>query len=479
NPGGSSVWYRWTPASDRTVTIDTFGSDFDTMLAIYTGANYGSLALVTSNDDLVGAGFTSRVRFSVFAGTTYQIAVDGFNGATGNVVLRLEPDRVDTAITSGPSGIMSSTSATFNFAASEPGSTFECSLNGAPFTSCVQPQKYSALAEQNYEFRVRAIDRGGRVDDTPATRAWTVDLTAPDTTIVSTPSGAVSSTSASFSFTSSQAGSTFQCALDNASFAYCISPTSFAGLSQGVHAFQVRAVDPAGNQDLSPASVSWTVDSIAPTSVSIDDPTIGETYQLATAFPVAWSGIDSSSGLADFDVSLRQGSYGQPLGSNTAWYKATTASGAAFSGVPGYTYCFSVRARDNAGNLSPTSADRCTAIPLDDTAFARKGSWSVKTGAGYYLNTYTSSAVKGASLTLPGLKAKRLALVATTCSTCGAVKVIWDGVVTGTISLTSPNTKKMQLISLAEFGSMKEGTLTLKTTSAKKVIVEGLGVSKV
>lgn len=74
--GGASVWYRWTASSARPVTIDTAGSDFDTVLAVYTGGSVGSLAPVVSNNDADG-GFTSKVTFTPTPGTTYQIAVDG------------------------------------------------------------------------------------------------------------------------------------------------------------------------------------------------------------------------------------------------------------------------------------------------------------------------------------------------------------------------------------------------------------------
>ncbi len=87
----------------------------------------------------------------------------------------------------------------------------------------------------------------------------TVDATPPDTTIVSGPPNPSSSPSASFEFSSSETGSTFQCSLDGAVFANCSSPTSYSGLAEGPHTFQVRATDPADNTDPSPAAYSWTV----------------------------------------------------------------------------------------------------------------------------------------------------------------------------------------------------------------------------
>ena len=89
NAGGHSVWYTWTAPSTKAVTIDTINSSFNTLLAVYTGTSLNNLALVASNDDIAPGFLQSRVTFNAAAGTTYQIAVDGFNGASGSVVLTL------------------------------------------------------------------------------------------------------------------------------------------------------------------------------------------------------------------------------------------------------------------------------------------------------------------------------------------------------------------------------------------------------
>jgi len=87
DPGGHSVWYRWIASASTPVTIDTIGSNFDTLLGVYTGSSVGSLTTIASNDDIDGPGQPSRVSFTPVAGTTYQIAVDGWNGATGSITL--------------------------------------------------------------------------------------------------------------------------------------------------------------------------------------------------------------------------------------------------------------------------------------------------------------------------------------------------------------------------------------------------------
>ncbi len=100
-----------------------------------------------------------------------------------------------------------------------------------------------------------------------------VDTTAPQTTIDSGPSGTIATGSASFSFSSTEAGSSFECKLDGpgavtGSFGSCTSPKSYSNLADGVYTFSVRATDAANNTDATPATRSFTVN-----TVPVDDRT--------------------------------------------------------------------------------------------------------------------------------------------------------------------------------------------------------------
>ncbi|HEY4282501.1 MAG TPA: PPC domain-containing protein, partial [Chthoniobacterales bacterium] len=88
NSGGKSVWWRWTAPADGQVTINTIGSNFDTTLGIYTGSAVNALTLIAGDDDS-GGNQASKITFNAFAGTTYQIAVDGFSGGAGAIVLNV------------------------------------------------------------------------------------------------------------------------------------------------------------------------------------------------------------------------------------------------------------------------------------------------------------------------------------------------------------------------------------------------------
>ena len=81
----SSSWWTWTAPDDGNVEISTRNSDFDTVLAVYTGSRLHTLSQVAANDD--SAGLTSLVRFAASADTRYQIAVDGYAQDSGNIRL--------------------------------------------------------------------------------------------------------------------------------------------------------------------------------------------------------------------------------------------------------------------------------------------------------------------------------------------------------------------------------------------------------
>jgi PKD repeat protein len=263
NAGGASVWYRWTPAVPGPTTIDTCGADFDTTLGVYTGSSVGALTQVAASDDNAAVCGTnaaqSAATFTAHAGTAYRIAVDGWDGASGSIALRLS-ETVDTTgpvatITGEPDDFGANPS--FSFGAGEP-ATFECRLDGAPFAPCVSPQSYSGLADGPHVFSVRAIDAVGNAG-APVDRSFTVDSSAPETTIDSGPSKVKAGRSATFTFSSSEPGSSFECRLDSGRSGPCASPATIPRPRPGVHTFQVAAVDQAGHVDRTPATRTFKV----------------------------------------------------------------------------------------------------------------------------------------------------------------------------------------------------------------------------
>jgi hypothetical protein len=99
NLGGASVWYRWTAPHTVWTLLDTIGSDFDTLLAVYTGSTVNNLTTIDASDDIeTEVNLQSSLGFQATKGTTYRFAVDGYNhgsgAATGNISLHLHQEEV-------------------------------------------------------------------------------------------------------------------------------------------------------------------------------------------------------------------------------------------------------------------------------------------------------------------------------------------------------------------------------------------------
>src|SRR5207245_1704488 len=177
---------------------------------------------------------------------------------------------VAPTITGSPSNPSNSASPSFSFTG-EAGATFQCALDAGAFAACISGVNYPGpLVDGSHTFQVKATDQAGNTG-AAAGYTWTVDTVAPTVSITASPPNPSNSSAPSFSF-SSEAGASFQCALDGAAFAACSSPKSYSGVADGSHTFQVKATDTAGNTGTA-ASYTWTVDTVAPTASITASPT--------------------------------------------------------------------------------------------------------------------------------------------------------------------------------------------------------------
>ena len=183
----------------------------------------------------------------------------------------LGPDstRPNTEITDGPDSTTVNPISVFQFTGSDNRTppellTFECSLDGLPYTGCSSPEEYSDLLHGDHVLLVRATDLEGNVDITPARYTWSLVL-PPEVTILTGPDEVVESTSATFTWTSTVPGSTYQCWLDGAIVDQnCTSPVTYTGLAGGDHLFAVLATSPQGHVGLQWEEWEWTVGDVTP-----------------------------------------------------------------------------------------------------------------------------------------------------------------------------------------------------------------------
>ncbi|MBK5110985.1 MAG: PQQ-dependent sugar dehydrogenase, partial [Thermoleophilia bacterium] len=203
-----------------------------------------------------GEDSSGRIYVTSYYGPVYRLTAGGSSGACAT-----DTTPPDTTIDSGPSGTINTDQATFTFSGSPAGDTakIQCKIDSDPFADCTSPKTFNGLADGPHTATFRAEDGAGNQDQTPATRTFTVDTTAPTVTIAAPAQGStVTTTSISASFTADEAGSSFECRLDTGAFAACSSPKAYPGLAEGSHTIEVRATDQVGNTG-APASRAFTV----------------------------------------------------------------------------------------------------------------------------------------------------------------------------------------------------------------------------
>jgi hypothetical protein len=481
-----------SPAA-RSWTVDTVAPAAPTITSPSDGSLTGSSVTVTGTSEIgstvrvydgvasvgttgAGAGGSWSMPLTGLADGTHSftaIATDAAGNpspASAAHTVTVDTTPPETTVNAGPNGPVGSSSASFAFSSSEPGSTFACSLDGAPFSACTSPQAYSGLGEGGHTFQVRATDAAANTDTSPGVRSWTVDLTPPtvsavspldqatgvststvvtatfseamsaptvsattftlvasqtgtavsasvsydpgtmtatltpaslvtgtsytarivggaagvkdlagnplsvdrtwsfttsvvdvappETSIDQAPSGTVGSSSASLSFSSSEPDSTFECSLDGAAFGACASPQGYTGLAEGAHTFRVRATDAAGNVDSTPASASWTVDTVAPSPPQITGPAEGSVSGSSltvagTAEPGAVVEVFDGASSSGTNTADGAGNWSRPL-----------------TGISDGVHSFTAKATDAVGNVSTASAPRSVTVdatPPDTT----------------------------------------------------------------------------------------------------------------
>lgn len=205
-----------------------------------------------------------------------------------------------------------------------------------------------------------------------------------------------------------------------------------------------------------------------------------EPGSLASKARFAYQGGISSSAVASYDVKWRRARWdrGYEKWMKPATWQRTTNLDAPLGMRKGYTYCVSVRSRNRAGQVSGWSSARCQARALNDRTLSPSAGWKTTRQSRLYGGSARTTSRKGATLTLPGARLKRVGVVATTCRRCGKLKVLVDGRTVGYVNLRSDVTRRRQLFMLRPF-QREKGTVTVKVRSGGlKVQVDGLVVSR-
>ncbi|MBI2514192.1 MAG: immunoglobulin domain-containing protein [Opitutae bacterium] len=194
--GGASVWWKWTATANGSLEVTTAGTNFDTLLGAYTGSAVGSLTQLASNDDVVSPSEdssqtrprTSRVVFNVASGTTYYLAVDGWQGEWGSVQLNatFSASQVNAApvITTHPQSQSVTVGGNVVFsvvATGLPNPTYQWNKNGSPILG----QQSATLSLSNVQtgdaatYTVTVVNSLGSVTSNGATLTVNAPVTPP------------------------------------------------------------------------------------------------------------------------------------------------------------------------------------------------------------------------------------------------------------------------------------------------------------
>jgi hypothetical protein len=298
-----------------------------------------------------------------------------------------------------------------------------------------------------------------------------------DTNIDSGPSGIVNDASATFEFSYSETGASFECSLDGSTFDACTSPKEYPDLADGSHTFEVRAIDAAGNTDPTPASRAWVVDTAAPVTQPPAQSLATNSTLATSTVPIkfAWSATDDSgSGVVKYQLqrSTNGGAYtDETLSKATATSKTVSLS-------PGSAYQFRVRAMDRAGNFSEwTYGPQFFLDAHQETSemTTYSGTWTQQADSSAYGGGLKYAGVKGhkAQFSFAG---RNVAWVAPKDVNRGRAEVWVDGVKKKTIDLYSSAAQPRRAVYTQSWSTSGTHTLEVRVLGTKNTASSGTRV---
>jgi hypothetical protein len=333
----------WTAAADLIWTANT-----EPQLNGYK-VYYRTVAGTYGTPNVVG-NVTSYRLTGLTNGTEYRIALASMNtvGAESakSEEIAVTPDGtppVGSVVINGGVTHTNSTSVTLAIAATDPNGVPSMCVSNS--TSCTAWEAYATekvwtitATDGTRTVYVKFKDAIGNTNGTAYTDTIILDRVPPETTITAKPSALSNAVAAAFEFSSSQADSTFACALDGALPSSCSSPLTLSLLVEGHHHFTVLATDPAGNPDATPASWDWDVD-LSPPETWITAAPADPSPETVAVFE--FSGSEAGSGFA---CAIDGGAF------------ASCASPKSYATIARGIHTFEVHATDVAGNSDASPA---------------------------------------------------------------------------------------------------------------------------
>jgi hypothetical protein len=296
---------------------------------------------------------------------------DGTPSQPTNATFTVDTAPPDTTIVTTPPQTSSSASATFRFSSNEPGVTYQCSLDGAAFAPCPDPDTLTGLSNGSHTLSVRAVDAAGNIDASPATYTWTVDTTSnPGVLTVGSPSNGTVTSNALPPFTGTGTpGDTVTVTIDGAPGCVATvqsngtwSCTPTASLPDGQHTATATSTNPSGGTT-GQVGVGFSVDTHAPdTTILSSPPATGGQSSGTFQFGSDESGVT-------YQCSLDGAAF------------ASCPTPDTLTGLAGGSHTLQVRATDAAGNTDPTPASYSWTVTATTTTTSSSSSSSSSSGS--------------------------------------------------------------------------------------------------
>jgi large repetitive protein len=396
---GESV--SWTiDTTAPTVSISSYPASITNSQNVsfsFSGTDTGGGSIAGYQCSLDSAAFstcTSPSHFSSLVEGSHNFSVKTSDTAGNPSTIQTYSWTIDLttpvpSISSSPAVMTNATTANFAFSSTPPPSGsiagYDCKLDSGNFISCTSPTSYTSLTQGAHTFQVRSIDNNSNVSSV-VNFPWTVDLTAPTTSITASPDAINNSTSVTISFTAVDTGgasiASFECKLDSGSFADCSSPITYSSLAQGSHTMIVHAIDTAGNIG-SDQTATWVADLTVPT-ISISSTPAVLTNSTSGSF--SFSGNDTGGG----SVALYQCSIdGEPY--------LTCTSPQSYSLLSENAHIFAVRSVDTAGNTGTAATFNWT-VDITPPTLSMSGTPSLFSNSTSATLTFSGTDTGGGSI---------------------------------------------------------------------------------
>ena len=198
-------------------------------------------------------------------------------------------------------------------------------------------------------------------------------------------------------------------------------------------------------------------------------------WEASSSIAVDWGAMPLFAPVTSYDVRYTVNPDEDHAPVWVSWREATTNTHAILRVQPGATYCIGARAHDADGVVSDW-AESCTTLPKDDAAFTASSDWVRIKGSRFFGGSALRTTEVGATLKLTGVDTWGLGILATTCPTCGSIKVSVGRQTLDTVSLRSLDTVNRKLVVWSDNGEEgSRGTVRIKVVSSgRPVIIDGI-----